>query len=231
MYPSHSTNALSTTIQENYARSNFHRDWTGVLMAPSSVLFLVHYGHTIYLSSEDRFLFIYFYTYISVFAKGERRTKRIKVKRRILRSSVTKLIRRAVEELVRDDKNPDILNDNLTVLLEHKETLEGLNKSIECLINDDDNELEIEIEGYFEYTESIVFCKLRVNRYLGNLNKLQKLSSLNLYNVITESEKKKLKTDMKLPRKSLDRFSSDFCRFQEFRPQHEAAIHENENLQ
>ncbi|GIY68034.1 hypothetical protein CEXT_202871 [Caerostris extrusa] len=36
---------------------------------------------------------------------------------------------------------------------------------------------------------------------------------------------------MKLPRISLDKFSGDICRFQEFWPQYEAAIHENENLQ
>ncbi|GIY68035.1 hypothetical protein CEXT_202881 [Caerostris extrusa] len=70
----------------------------------------------------------------------------------------------------------------------HKETLEGLDKSIECGIKNDD-ELEEEIEGSLEYTESIVLCKSRVNRYLGNLNKLQELSSLNLSNVTTESEK------------------------------------------
>ncbi|GIX68191.1 uncharacterized protein CEXT_692751 [Caerostris extrusa] len=87
-----------------------------------------------------------------------------------------------------------------------------------------------EIEGSLEYTESIVLCKSRVNRCLGNLNKLQELSTLNLSGVTTESERK-LKTNTKLPRISLDKFSGDICRFQEFWPQYEAAIHENENLQ
>ncbi|GIZ00555.1 hypothetical protein CEXT_256511, partial [Caerostris extrusa] len=41
----------------------------------------------------------------------------------------------------------------------HKEPLEGLDHSIECLINDDD-ELEKEIEGSLEYTESVVLCKI-----------------------------------------------------------------------
>ncbi|GIY52055.1 uncharacterized protein CEXT_266531 [Caerostris extrusa] len=154
--------------------------------------------------------------------------KATKVKRGIIRSSVTKLIRRTDEELNKEDKNLDILNDNLTVLLEHKETLEGLDKSIECAINDD--ELEEEIEGSLEYTESIVLCKSRLNRCLGNLNKLQELSTLNLSGVTTESERK-LKTNTKLPRISLDKFSGDICRFQEFWPQYEAAVHENESLQ
>ncbi|GIX67925.1 hypothetical protein CEXT_278791, partial [Caerostris extrusa] len=70
----------------------------------------------------------------------------------------------------------------------HKEILEGLDKSIECAINDDD-ELEEEIEGSLEYIESMVLCKSRVNRYLVNLNKLQELSTLNLSNVTTEPEK------------------------------------------
>ncbi|GIX73489.1 hypothetical protein CEXT_306391 [Caerostris extrusa] len=74
------------------------------------------------------------------------------------------------------------------IFVKHKETLEGLDKSIECAIND--NELEEEIEGSLEYTESIVLCKSRVNRYLGNLNKLQELSSLNMSSVTTESERK-----------------------------------------
>ncbi|GIY28819.1 hypothetical protein CEXT_698521 [Caerostris extrusa] len=64
--------------------------------------------------------------------------KVVKVKRRIFHNSVTKLIRRTDEELDKDNKNYDISHDNLTVLLEHKETLEGLDESIECLINDDD---------------------------------------------------------------------------------------------
>ncbi|GIY34586.1 uncharacterized protein CEXT_165661 [Caerostris extrusa] len=156
--------------------------------------------------------------------------KSIKVKRRIIRSSVTKLIRRTDEELNKEDKNLDILNGNLTVLLEHKETLERLDKSIECAINDD--ELEEEIEGSLEYTESIVLCKSRVNRYLGNLNKLQELSSLNLSNVTTEPERK-LKTNTKLPRISLDKFSEViFVSFRNFGPStRQLAIHENENLQ
>ncbi|GIX93944.1 rab GTPase-binding effector protein 1 [Caerostris extrusa] len=133
--------------------------------------------------------------------------KTIKVKRRIIRSSVSKLIRRTDEELNKEGKNLDILNGNLTVLLEHKETLKGLDKSIECAINVD--ELEEEIEGSLEYTESIVLCKSRVNRYLGKLNKLQELSCLILCSVNTESERK-LKTNTKLPRISLDKFSGDF---------------------
>ncbi|GIX86605.1 reverse transcriptase [Caerostris extrusa] len=133
--------------------------------------------------------------------------KAIKVKRGLIRSSVTKLIRRTDEELNKEDKNLDILNDNLTVLLEHKEILEGLDKFIECAINNDD-ELEKEIEGSLEYTESIVLCKSRVNRYLGKLNKLQELSTLNLSNVTTEPERK-LKTNTKLPRISLDKFSKE----------------------
>ncbi|GIY16090.1 DUF1758 domain-containing protein [Caerostris extrusa] len=84
--------------------------------------------------------------------------KAIKIKRGIIRSSVTKLIRRTDEELDKEDKNLDILN-------EHKETLEGLDKSIECAINDD--ELEEEIEGSLEYTESIVLCKSRVSGILA----------------------------------------------------------------
>ncbi|GIX82397.1 reverse transcriptase [Caerostris extrusa] len=55
-------------------------------------------------------------------------------------------------------KNIVIINNNLTVLLEHKEALEGLDKSIECVINDND-ELQKEIKGSLEYTESIVLYK------------------------------------------------------------------------
>ncbi|GIX80005.1 uncharacterized protein CEXT_777011 [Caerostris extrusa] len=121
------------------------------------------------------------------------------------------------------------LSGGIALGQKHKETLEGLDKFIECAINDDD-ELEKEIEGSLEYTESIVLCKSRVNRYLGNLNKLQELSTLNLSNVTTEPERK-LKTNTKLQRKSLDKFSGDICGFQEFWPQYEAAIHENQNLQ
>ncbi|XP_035220903.1 uncharacterized protein LOC118193845 [Stegodyphus dumicola] len=137
-----------------------------------------------------------------------------------VRTSVTKLIRKLDEELQSENPNLEVLQESLSVLIERETSLLKYDEVINA--QSTVQELETEVEHCLEYSESIIRCKSKVNRYIQNVGKTG-----------TTSQVSEIKTNYntKLPRITLETFSGDLCKFTEFWAQYKAAIHENNTLQ
>ncbi|GFQ84150.1 uncharacterized protein TNCT_5301 [Trichonephila clavata] len=110
----------------------------------------------------------------------------------------------------------------VTKLIDKEKQLENFDKEITILTKIDD--LEKEIEKQQEYRDTIITCKVRVNKILNK----KETDSRNAPNASSRSEQQY--SSLKLPQLQIPQFDGNILKFGDFYSQFEAAIHNNSNL-
>ncbi|GFR21124.1 uncharacterized protein TNCT_204481 [Trichonephila clavata] len=144
--------------------------------------------------------------------------KRIRAPVRRVATEITNAIK---TELEREITSNDLIEELLAKLIDKEKQLENFDKEITILTKIDD--LEKETEKQQEYRETIITCKVRVNKILNK----KEIESRNVPNASSRSEQQY--SSLKLPQLQIPQFEGNILKLSDFYSQFEAAIH-NSNL-
>ncbi|GFV74562.1 uncharacterized protein TNCV_5130041 [Trichonephila clavipes] len=165
----------------------------------------------------------------------EKSLEDVKSKRKTLRSLTTKLITK-VESIIKDesisyvDKIEDLI-DCKEQLFDKQNSLKELNEKIESLIKSE--EIEKEVSGSEEYSESIIKWLSRISRFTKENTKILNGNDTDKSLDSSINEGTKLVSDskfVKLPKLNINKFFWDSVSWLEFWSQFQTAIHENSSL-
>ncbi|XP_055943575.1 uncharacterized protein LOC129974831 [Argiope bruennichi] len=138
--------------------------------------------------------------------------------RGVVRAAVTNVIKSVEVEFAREVPDIEVLRDKLEILIKREAELqtldERLNGQIKLI------ELEKEVQQELEYSDSIIRCKGKIQRFIEKI----KCSSGNAAVLARHVN------STKLPKIALDMFDGNIKKFQEFWPSFEAAVHDNASL-
>ncbi|GFV03131.1 uncharacterized protein TNCV_59961 [Trichonephila clavipes] len=138
-----------------------------------------------------------------------------------VRRAATELSNSIKIEIEKENASSDLI-ELLAKFIDKEKQLENVDKDITILTNMDD--LEKEIEKQQEYRDSIITCKVRVNKILNK----RETESRNT--PITSSRSEQQFSSLKLPQLQIPQFYGNILKFSDFFAQFEAAIHNNSNL-
>ncbi|GBM62684.1 hypothetical protein AVEN_257280-1 [Araneus ventricosus] len=93
---------------------------------------------------------------------------RLKKKRRVTRTSVTKICKAIETELTKTDVNVDALEEMLEQLAVESNELKNLESQIEKFVSDD--KLEKEVKEVAKYIQKIITWKFRATKNVDSLN-------------------------------------------------------------
>ncbi|GFU29193.1 DUF1758 domain-containing protein [Nephila pilipes] len=117
--------------------------------------------------------------------------------RGVVRKSVTNIIKGVEAESVKDEPCIETLLDKLEILFDREASLQKLdsiiNEQVEII------ELELVVERELEYSDSIIKCKIRIQRFIDK----HRRSSREAVGIALHSN------NTKLPRIFLDKFDGD----------------------
>lgn len=163
--------------------------------------------------------------------------EKFKAKRKIVRSSCTRLITRIdtfMQTLdTESDDDREMLSEHLTNLEEIQSDLRILNDKIEELISDE-KLFEAEIQNSIEYEESISDSKLRIRCQLKKF-KIEHSGSESIANVSNSLDNRNINASssvvsVNLPKLNIPTFSGDSSQFLEFFNSFTSAIDSNQSL-
>ncbi|GBO44059.1 hypothetical protein AVEN_257492-1 [Araneus ventricosus] len=144
---------------------------------------------------------------------------RLKKKRGVTRTSVTKICKAIETELTKTDVNVDALEEMLEQLAVESNELKNLDSQIEEFVSDDKLEKEVA-----EYTQKIITWKFRATKKIRERTK--NVDSLN----VPSSCYKESSSNIKLPKLSISKFYGQSSLWLSFWNSFEPAIHENDSL-
>ncbi|GBL65833.1 hypothetical protein AVEN_66588-1 [Araneus ventricosus] len=147
---------------------------------------------------------------------------RLKKKRGVTRTSVTKICKAIETELTKTDVNVDALEEMLEQLAVESNELKNLDSQIEEFVSDD--KLEKEVKEVAEYTQKIITWKFRATKKIREQTK--NVDSLN----VPSSCYKESSSNIKLPKLSISKFYGQSSLWLSFWNSFESAIHENDSL-
>ncbi|GBL76691.1 hypothetical protein AVEN_53386-1 [Araneus ventricosus] len=147
---------------------------------------------------------------------------RLKKKRGVTRTSVTKICKAIETELTKTDVNVDALEEMLEQLAVESNELKNLDSQIEEFVSDD--KLEKEVKEVAEYTQKIITWKFRATKKIRERTK--NVDSLN----VPSSCYKESSSNIKLPKLSISKFYGQSSLWLSFWNSFESAIHENDSL-
>ncbi|GBM04185.1 hypothetical protein AVEN_242418-1, partial [Araneus ventricosus] len=147
---------------------------------------------------------------------------RLKKKRGVTRTSVTKICKAIETELTKTDVNVDALEEMLEQLAVESNELKKLDSQIEEFVSDD--KLEKEVKEVAEYTQKIITWKFRATKKIRERTK--NVDSLN----VPSSCYKESSSNIKLPKLSISKFYGQSSLWLSFWNSFESAIHENDSL-
>ncbi|GBN38120.1 hypothetical protein AVEN_60429-1, partial [Araneus ventricosus] len=147
---------------------------------------------------------------------------RLKKKRGVTRTSVTKICKAIETELTKTDVNVDALEEMLEQLAVESNELKNLDSQIEEFVSDD--KLEKEVKEVAEYTQKIITWKFRATKKIHERTK--NVDSLN----VPSSCYKESSSNIKLPKLSISKFYGQSSLWLSFWNSFESAIHENDSL-
>ncbi|GBM44467.1 hypothetical protein AVEN_261460-1 [Araneus ventricosus] len=147
---------------------------------------------------------------------------RLKKKRGVTRTSVTKICKAIETELTKTDVNVDALEEMLEQLAVESNELKNLDSQIEEFVSDD--KLEKEVKEVAEYTQKIITWKFRATKKIRERTK--NVDSLN----VPSSCYKESSSNNKLPKLSISKFYGQSSLWLTFWNSFESAIHENDSL-
>ncbi|GBO30226.1 hypothetical protein AVEN_182015-1, partial [Araneus ventricosus] len=147
---------------------------------------------------------------------------RLKKKRGVTRTSVTKICKAIETELTKTDVNVDALEEMLEQLAVESNELKNLDSQIEEFVSDD--KLEKEVKEVAEYTQKIITWKFRATKKIRERTK--NVDSLN----VPSSCYKESSSNIKLPKLSISKFYGQSSLWLSFWNSCESAIHENDSL-
>ncbi|GBN03026.1 hypothetical protein AVEN_181047-1 [Araneus ventricosus] len=138
--------------------------------------------------------------------------------RGVVRAAITNVIKSVETELAKEVSDIEVLKDKLNILVKRETDLQTLYETINGQIKL--LELEKEVEHELEYSDSIIRCKDKIQRFIDK----HRCSNIDAA-VITRQV-----NNTKLPRIVLDKFGGDIRKFHEFWPSFEAAVPDNPSL-
>ncbi|GBM38309.1 hypothetical protein AVEN_140348-1 [Araneus ventricosus] len=147
---------------------------------------------------------------------------RLKKKRGVTRTSVSKICKAIETELTKTDVNVDALEEMLEQLAVESNELKNLDSQIEEFVSDD--KLEKEVKEVAEYTQKIITWKFRATKKIRERTK--NVDSLN----VPSSCYKEPSSNIKLPKLSISKFYGQSSLWLSFWNSFESAIHENDSL-
>ncbi|GBM12404.1 hypothetical protein AVEN_211582-1 [Araneus ventricosus] len=147
---------------------------------------------------------------------------RLKKKRGVTRTSVTKICKAIETELTKTDVNVDALEEMLEQLAVESNELKNLDSQIEEFVSDD--KLEKKVKEVAEYTQKIIIWKFRATKKIRERTK--NVDSLN----VPSSCYKESSSNIKLPKLSISKFYGQSSLWLSFWNSFESAIHENDSL-
>ncbi|XP_035220972.1 uncharacterized protein LOC118193921 [Stegodyphus dumicola] len=151
---------------------------------------------------------------------------KLKSKRKVLRTAVSKVLKKIETELSKDDVSINVIEETLDILNEKAKTLSDLNTQIEQDLKVPEDEFELEVSSALEYEEKIQLWQFRARKKLRELHKLEN-SDPNETAIDSKLENNKI---IRLPKLTIAKFFGDSSNWQEFWSQFEAAIHNNDSL-
>ncbi|GFR11993.1 uncharacterized protein TNCT_585531 [Trichonephila clavata] len=136
-----------------------------------------------------------------------------------VRRAATEITNAIKTELERSNVSNYLIEELLAKLIHIEKHLENFDKEITIL-----TKIEKEIEKQQEYRDTIITCKVRVNKIL---NKKEK-ESRNAPNASSRSEQQY--SSLKLSQLQIPQFDGNILKFSDLYSQFEAATHNNSNL-
>ena len=138
-----------------------------------------------------------------------------------IRTAVTKLTLKINEELRKDEPNVTYLEEWNEQLSSRETSLTELDREVESITPMDD--LEEEVSGAIHYMDEIKAAYVRTRRYLEKLKEdasSESQSSIQGNRIPV----------MKLPKLTIENFSGDISKWQNFWSQFSGTIHKNQHL-
>lgn len=159
---------------------------------------------------------------------SEATINKLKAQRGGLKTSITKLIGKIDEVLLKSDVEG--LEIALVQLIEKEKQIVGLDNSIQNEL-EDVKLIQSDVESSQDYRDKIILYKMKIDKALKNLLKVNiantESASISALNTSRNSE---AQVKIKLPKIHIEKFDGNPENFQEFWSQFKNAIHENSNL-
>ncbi|XP_035228427.1 uncharacterized protein LOC118200575 [Stegodyphus dumicola] len=157
---------------------------------------------------------------------------KLKSKRKVLRTAVSKVLKKIETELSKDDVSINVIEETLDIINEKAKTLSDLNTQIERDLKVVEDKFELEVSSALEYEEKIQLSQFRARKKLRELHKLENSDkkSMNIPNETAIDFKIESNKFIRLPKLTISKFFGDSSNWQEFWSQFEAAIHNNDSL-
>ncbi|GFR25380.1 uncharacterized protein TNCT_235261 [Trichonephila clavata] len=130
--------------------------------------------------------------------------------------AATEIMNAIKTKLERESKSNDLNEELLAKLIDKEKQLDNFDKEITILTKIDD--LEKEIEKQQEYRDTIITCKVSVNKILNK----KETESRNALNASSRSEQQY--SSLKLPHLQIPQFDGNILKFSDFYSQFEAAF-------
>ncbi|KFM62154.1 hypothetical protein X975_06179, partial [Stegodyphus mimosarum] len=156
---------------------------------------------------------------------------KLKSKRKILRTTVSKILKKLETELGKEDISTSIIEENLDQLIMKSKSLTDLDAQIQHDLKVETDEFETEITSCIEYEEKIQLWQFRANKKLKELTKMTNSDNENsIFNETAKDSQNESNKFTRLPKLTISKFYGYYTRWTSFWNSFKVAIHDNESL-